>query len=160
MNKFSKILGIISFWLCWPALFIRLRGSIRCRVIVTDGRNILLVQNWLGPGGYSLPGGGLKKNEDPPEAVIRELKEETGIVASKDQLKLIHSQFIVKEMGLAFSCLGYCLRIDKGKKLTRQKFEIADLEWISFDEILDKYKINPTARYLIATWLADNHLLD
>ena len=42
-----------------------------------DGQ-ILLVRHSYGPAGWYIPGGGLKRGEDPEEAVRRELQEEIG----------------------------------------------------------------------------------
>ena len=50
-------------------------------VLIRDGK-VLLVQ---GPslGDYHMPGGGVEAGETPVEAAIRELREETGLVANK-----------------------------------------------------------------------------
>ena len=39
---------------------------------------VLLVQHSYGPPGWYIPGGGLKRGEDPADAARRELREETG----------------------------------------------------------------------------------
>ena len=50
--------------------------------IIKDGKILLLkrseTKSFL-PGYYDLPGGKLKESEDPNQAVLRELKEETGL---------------------------------------------------------------------------------
>ncbi|HET8991772.1 MAG TPA: NUDIX domain-containing protein [Candidatus Saccharimonadales bacterium] len=51
--------------------------------IVIDGKKILLSKQ---TNGYNLPGGGINFGENPLEAVIREIKEETGITASNPRL--------------------------------------------------------------------------
>ncbi|MGM1059715.1 NUDIX hydrolase [Saccharothrix sp. Mg75] len=55
-------------------------------VIIDDGR--LLLSRWLGPDGprWILPGGGLDHGEDPYDAVVREVFEETGYRAEVDRL--------------------------------------------------------------------------
>ncbi|ONI82142.1 NUDIX hydrolase [Saccharothrix sp. ALI-22-I] len=55
-------------------------------VIIEDGR--LLLSRWLGPDRpmWILPGGGLGHGEDPYDAVIREVFEETGYRAEVDRL--------------------------------------------------------------------------
>lgn len=51
-------------------------------IIVKDNAILLLPQF----GGYDLPGGGIDIGEMPEEAVIREVKEETGIDAANPRL--------------------------------------------------------------------------
>ncbi|MBO6609021.1 MULTISPECIES: NUDIX domain-containing protein [Altererythrobacter] len=50
-----------------------------CNVVITDLKGeILMVRHSYGPAGWSLPGGGVKRGEDPAAAVSRELEEELG----------------------------------------------------------------------------------
>lgn len=53
-----------------------------CSIIATDleGR-LLLVRQSYGPQGWCLPGGGMRRSEDPAAAARRELREETGCEA-------------------------------------------------------------------------------
>ncbi|MFD1148599.1 NUDIX hydrolase [Saccharothrix hoggarensis] len=55
-------------------------------VIIEDGR--LLMSRWRGPDRpmWILPGGGLDHGEDPYDAVVREVFEETGFRAEVDRL--------------------------------------------------------------------------
>ncbi|RKV98823.1 MAG: NUDIX domain-containing protein [Candidatus Saccharimonas sp.] len=53
-------------------------------VIIEDNK-ILLTRQW---DGYSLIGGGVEKGETIEESIIREVKEETGLVIMPD--KIIH----------------------------------------------------------------------
>ena len=61
----------------------------KARAILVDDDNKIIVANYN--GALLLPGGSLDKNETPIEALIRELKEETGY--STDSLKLIHKYY-------------------------------------------------------------------
>lgn len=47
---------------------------------LTPGRKVVLVKLRYAPG-WRLPGGGRAQNEDPREAVLRELREEIGMTA-------------------------------------------------------------------------------
>ena len=160
MNKFSKLSGIILYWLSWPVLFFYLKDSKRSRVIVSSENNILIIKNWLGSGQFTLPGGGLKKDENPKDGVIRELEEETGILVESSRLQLIKSEFTVTEHGYSYKCLGFSVKIDKTIVTTRQKLEIAEIKWVDAKEVLNKYRLTSTARTLITTWLELNHLVD
>src|ERR1035438_9542189 len=104
MNNNSKLIGKISFWLLWPGLYLHLMGSVRSRVIISCGDQILLIRNWLGPGDYTLPGGGIRKNEEPGDGAVRELKEETGLDIETKSLVLIKQKFLASEKGLRYMC--------------------------------------------------------
>ena len=45
----------------------------------------------MNPGRWTLPGGGLDFGEDPEDAVVREFKEETGLVVKVDRLVAVNS---------------------------------------------------------------------
>ena len=49
------------------------------RVVVRHESEILLVRHAYGAAAWGIPGGGVKKGEDPLEAAVRETREETGI---------------------------------------------------------------------------------
>ncbi|TDE38807.1 NUDIX domain-containing protein [Nonomuraea mesophila] len=56
-------------------------------ICVEDGR--ILLARWVGPAGerlWTLPGGGLDHGEDPVDAAIREVEEETGYTVAIDTL--------------------------------------------------------------------------
>ena len=50
-------------------------------VLIRDGKVLLVKAPSLGD--YHMPGGGIEAGETPGEAVVRELREETGLVANK-----------------------------------------------------------------------------
>ena len=47
--------------------------------VISCGDKLLLIRNTYGGRTWSFPGGGIKKNEDPGKAAMREVREEVGI---------------------------------------------------------------------------------
>jgi 8-oxo-dGTP pyrophosphatase MutT (NUDIX family) len=54
----------------------QMRG-VKCAL--TDGDRVLLVRHTYGHSEWDLPGGGVKRSEEPPAAARREMEEELGI---------------------------------------------------------------------------------
>jgi 8-oxo-dGTP diphosphatase len=63
-------------------------------VFVQEGQNVLLqrrLNTGFRDGEYDASGSGhIEIGETPPEAAVRELEEETGLVADQDSLELFH----------------------------------------------------------------------
>ena len=53
----------------------------------------MLLARWTGPRGpeWTLPGGGLDFGEDPADAAVREVREETGYTVRLDELLFVNS---------------------------------------------------------------------
>ncbi len=58
---------------------------------VRRGDQVLLIQRKFPPmvGYWGLPGGFVERDEDPLDAVLRELKEETGLTGSNPELLMV-----------------------------------------------------------------------
>lgn len=66
--------------------------------VIADGDRILLAHwNESGRSGWTLPGGGIDPGEDPVDAVVREIAEETGYIGEAGELLGIDSKVIPAE---------------------------------------------------------------
>lgn len=59
--------------------FIFRPSSQAAKVVLNHENSILLIRHSFGPYYWTLPGGGIKKGEDPAIAAVREVKEELNI---------------------------------------------------------------------------------
>jgi len=73
-----------------------LRVAAYC-VVVDAGRILLSHWNENGNSGWTLPGGGLDPYEDPADAAVREVREETGYTAELGELLGVDSHVIPAE---------------------------------------------------------------
>ena len=89
---------------CWP---VSVKG-----VLIRGGR-VLLLQNHRGE--WELPGGRLDDGESPEEALVREIREETGLTAAV--VRLVDAWVYPVVPGKAVLILAYTCRVRKGGRL-------------------------------------------
>ena len=70
----------------------RRQQRVAAYAVVVRAEEVLLAR-WTGPRGpeWTLPGGGLDFGEDPADAAVREVREETGYAVRLDGLLFVHS---------------------------------------------------------------------
>ena len=113
----------------------------------TDGDYLLMMRDPTKPAfpGYleATAGGAAQKGEDPLTAAIRELREETGIVANR--LEPIANMLYHKMLNYQYLCVTDC---DKNS-VTLQEGETVGYKWVSeseFIDFIDSGKMIPTQR--------------
>lgn len=106
-------------------------------VIIQDGK-ILLAKQW---DGYDFPGGGIDRGETNVEALIREIKEETGMDAEVGELVSCESSFYKASDGKYYhSILIYHLCEIVGGEFSIDGIDEAEKaymgmpEWISLED--------------------------
>ena len=101
------------------------RPSVR-GIIIKDGK--IAMMHSLKYDYYKLPGGGIEDGESLEETLVREVKEESGLVVKKDSIK----EF------------GYVRRIEKGKIedifVQENFYYLCDVEEIAQAQELDDYE--------------------
>ncbi|MFP8886544.1 NUDIX hydrolase [Streptomyces mangrovi] len=110
-------------------------------VCIEDGR-VLLARHLLPDGGsrWTLPGGGVEHAEDPFDAVIREVAEETGCSAVVDRLLGVDSRLIpatATREGVVHQNVGvfYRVRITGGRLRPEPDGDVVESVWTPVPEV-------------------------
>ncbi len=112
-------------------MYTRLTGQERSRVLlVNEHDEVLLVRNIIGSK-WSLPGGGIEKNETAIEAAIREVYEETGIRLSPAHLHKL-AVIMTGESRAGYTAHVFQATISKSALPAKQhnRIEIIDTKWV------------------------------
>lgn len=90
--------------LAWAVQLIVPRQRVGVVAVVVDenGRFLMLKHVFHPHAPWGLPGGWLKRNEDPPAGVLREIKEETGLTAVIDSLLVLTHETQPSHIGIAY----------------------------------------------------------
>ncbi|MBN2695797.1 NUDIX domain-containing protein [bacterium] len=115
-------------------------------IIINKNGEFLLVQSAKGNNPWLFPQGGIESNEDPAEALFREVEEETGIKSS--ELTILQDNVYYQELdappdrknkrgfenGKAYFYI-YCTYRGDGS-LTLQEEEIISYKWVNKDDLI------------------------
>ena len=108
---------------------------IRCvgAIVTDDDGRLLLVQRGHEPeaGRWSLPGGRVQAGESDPQAVVRELREETGLVVTPGVL--VGTVERPAPGGAVFDISDYAATVSGGRLAAGD--DAADARWIHPDDL-------------------------
>lgn len=96
--------------------------------IITDNKDRVLLCHRRDYDLWNLPGGGVEAGESPWDALVREIKEETGLTAKPIQLTGVYSKPDKNEIVLSFVC-----EITGGKIMLTD--EADKIEYFEIDQI-------------------------
>ncbi|MCS7113956.1 MAG: NUDIX hydrolase [Nitrososphaerota archaeon] len=116
-------------------------------IIVCNGK-ILLEKRRSDPGRgkWSVPGGIVELGESPENAVVREVKEETGLEVDNPELVDVVNNIILDEDGKIqyhFVIVDYFVKLRGGE--LRAADDAEELRWVNLEEA-EKYNITDTLR--------------
>ncbi|ACO29699.1 NUDIX hydrolase [Bacillus cereus] len=89
---------------------------------------ILMVHN-VEQNVWTLPGGAVEKAETLEEALVREVKEETGLIAVAGGLVAINEKFF-EEPGNHALLFTFRAHVVKGELMAEDEEEISAIEWV------------------------------
>ena len=160
MLRRFKWIGTLGFYLTLPALFFYLQKDERTRVVVQVGDKILVLKGWYGSNRWMLPGGGMHSDEDRATAAVRELEEETGIVARPEDLQYVASGPVQDSYGLRYKYHLFTLQLDNREVVTIDNYEICDSDWRSPQDLMaDKKGVLEATRATLGVWLKHQNLV-
>jgi mutator protein MutT len=117
--------------------------------IILNGDQILLEKrkNPPGKGKWSVPGGLVDLGETAEEAVIREVKEETGLEVYDPRLVDVVNYISLSEKGAVmyhYVIIDYIVTSQGGKP--HASSDADDLKWVPFNEV-EEYDLTETVRH-------------
>ena len=116
-------------------------------VIICSGKILLEKRkSEPGKGKWSIPGGLVELGESVEQAVVREVREETGLEVQKPELFDVVDNVEVDEDGKIkyhFVMVDYFLKLKGG--VLKAADDAAELKWIEFDEV-EKYDLTKPFR--------------
>ena len=125
----------------------------------TKGEWLVVKKSYSGlKGRWSLPAGFVQEGETINEAVVREVKEETGIDCFVKGLVGFRSGVIREEISDNMAIL-YCDKVQESQPIIIQEREILEAHWISPEQlVVDEHSSNLLKEYAQAN--VTKHLLD
>lgn len=83
-------------------------------------------------GDYDLPGGHLEKNEDIFDGMIRETKEEIGIILAREEMEILHIYHRYKS-----GMLKFVFKVNKyeGEPINGEPDKCEKIEWININNL-------------------------
>jgi 8-oxo-dGTP diphosphatase len=123
------------------------------------GEEVLLARNSARgphPGAWNLPGGGIDHGEDPRDAVVREVHEETGLAAAPGRVLDVASTHFEgtapsgRREDFHSVAVVYEVSVDGGEPRVVEQGGTTDLAaWITLSE-LDEHDVRPVVRAALA----------
>ena len=112
-------------------------------VVFNEAGQVLLVEHVFRPNGnWGLPGGWIKRGEDPAQAVEREIHEELKLKIEVKQLLLCEPQGVRSDdkiprgLGLAYYCrLVSGMNQSSDLATVQPSYEVLSVEWVDPDHI-------------------------
>lgn len=134
ISKLWRVIGRVVFWVSWPVLYFYLQKGVRTRVLIVCDDHVVVLRNWLGGGKWSLPGGGLHRNEIALAGAVREVREETGLELSAKNLVPLGPATSTKH-GITIHYEQFCIRLSDKLELKPEWLEVTEVAWLPISSL-------------------------
>lgn len=129
-----QFVGTVMYFCAWPAFWIYYKlDHGRTRVVLIHDDKVLVMKQWISPGKWHLPGGGVHKGESMAGGAARELYEETRLRLDPRQLQHI-GRATYRNNGLAFDYHVFATRVGS-TSVRAQRIEVSELKWVRPGEL-------------------------
>lgn len=110
---------------------------LRCAVhvfLIKNNKLLMLRRNNTGwrDGEYGLPSGHLENNESVISGIIREAKEEAGVVIKEEDLRMVHVMH--RRVNYDYLDIYFVSTKWQGEPFIAEKHKANDLQWVDFDK--------------------------
>jgi 8-oxo-dGTP pyrophosphatase MutT (NUDIX family) len=127
----------LGFTIAKPFARWKLAGSTRVRALLVFEDEILLNRAWIGSQRWSLPGGGVNKDEKPKKALKRELIEELDIsIPQKKYHRILKHHHT--DHGADHLVILYQINMGSRREFKVNKHEIIEAAWHKIDDLPDE----------------------
>ncbi|SRR6266550_387162 len=137
VKKAYARLGKVAHSAASPLLWVYMKDRVRVRALVVNEKDeILLVRSWFGHQRWSLPGGGIRRAEQPAVAAAREVFEETGVNIDERKCKPL-GQFENGDSNAPFivNCQLIIIEKQPAHIAARHRLEMLDVAWFSLKHL-------------------------
>lgn len=117
----------------------KLVRSAKVVIIDSSGEALLLIRSNSHPSDAlspDIPGGTIENGETIEAGLIREIKEETGLIIEETALKLIYSFTFDNIPGISINRLLYGLRLEEKSPIIDISWEHDQYSWVAISELV------------------------
>lgn len=143
MNSSCHLFDNWCEWRMLRGIYLK-RVDVVSAIIYDEEENILTVKNVNGY--WELPGGAVEKGEHLQQAVIREVKEETGYVVKVNELHSVREAFFQDKKHHALIITFFAEMIGGEMNILDPDHDIEEVKWVSTQTF---QKLNPKLFHML-----------
>lgn len=126
----------IAFYLLYPLIWLYSPLFTRARLLIVAEGSFVAVKERFSNNNWHLPGGGRKMGESLQAAVIREAKEELGLVLEPKDVSVLLPKQTFFNLGLIQRSAVFVAKLPKKQSLT-VNYELKCADWLPLDHGVD-----------------------